>query len=1002
MTGVADLYLLLRRPHSKDARLRVKAFFMKERHEHVRFVVLSWKRSGTNLLCGILHNHPEITMHNELFNPIDIFTYHPEALVRNTNGDRWNFLGRDLWPEAFLDYIWSGKHFDGEPIVQDFKAVGFTSFPDHWTEARNEPIWQKEIMDDIRIKKIVLQREDELAVYISMLRAEKTGSNMTQQYPDHLKFYVDPHRFQVFVDNYRVTFRRKYKSPMEKRDTFRVTYEQLVDEVRFEADILPLLWQFLGVDTSEPIRKLRETIKQAPHDEDLASVIANYDELEFCFRHTDVFHFKTKPPLRPTTSQPIEAPFLASSCAPICLKTWSILLPICSRGKASQTATSRSYRNGFDTTTYNSNRLIDLAVSSQDDVSEAEQTEEECWNILRSFAESLQNTSSLEQLIVTECIVGIDIDDTVYSKSGSRARIRELLPCKAVFVKIERQMYGKVCKIWNHLARKANNDFIVLLGDDIVILDKDWQESIVQKFHEIAQATSLPLGAACVAINDLSFPGFPTFPVVHRWHINRFGSLLPKHFVNQGGDPYLYELYSRFNAAAFEVRYRLKNTVGGDGDARYKKHEINWRGQILRLNLIHLKQFLSDVIPTGVCLDVIVPSYRMRNSVILKRIALLRASVPAYVRFWFVLDNPNASHVQEVRKLVNELNDEQLALDVNYFLNVIEYGENRGASYARNIGYNYSTADWCLFLDDDVIPDSNLLDAYIGAIHRYPDSKVFVGQTDLPKAMNRWTRMLRTCNIMFFYGIAKDNVHPPWGVTANLLVRGSRHNPTIQFKLSYPKSGGGEDMDFVFQFKEWYRSAGQNKTVVGVPGAKAQHPWWNRGGTCYRQINGWAWGDSLCLTLWPDKTYFACPNWIEFIFLGILPVAFLTRQMELGCLATLLVTIIEHCLLCLVYLPQACQIAGQEGLIRSLWIAFGAGTIMSSQEATRFWAAVRRMSPLNVCRRFDWNDGQQPKMILDAQLRGFLRFVLNFAIVLLLVFERAMDRRSHNENSDEL
>jgi len=43
------------------------------------------------------------------------------------------------------------------------------------------------------------------------------------------------------------------------------------------------------------------------------------------------------------------------------------------------------------------------------------------------------------------------------------------------------------------------------------------------------------------------------------------------------------------------------------------------------------------------------------------------------------------------------------------------------------INYNYSTADWVLFLDDDVIPDHCILDAYIGAIRRYPDGKVFVG-----------------------------------------------------------------------------------------------------------------------------------------------------------------------------------------------------------------------------------------------------------------------------------
>jgi len=83
------------------------------------------------------------------------------------------------------------------------------------------------------------------------------------------------------------------------------------------------------------------------------------------------------------------------------------------------------------------------------------------------------------------------------------------------------------------------------------------------------------------------------------------------------------------------------------------------------------------------------------------------------------------------------------------------------ASHARNTGYNYSTADWCLFLDDDIIPEPSILDAYIGAIVRYPEAKVFVGQTNLPRPMNTWTQMLSVSNVTYFYGIAGRRTHPP-------------------------------------------------------------------------------------------------------------------------------------------------------------------------------------------------------------------------------------------------
>lgn len=111
--------------------------------------------------------------------------------------------------------------------------------------------------------------------------------------------------------------------------------------------------------------------------------------------------------------------------------------------------------------------------------------------------------------------------------------------------------------------------------------------------------------------------------------------------------------------------------------------------------------------------------------------------------------------IEDVKALAKRLNDQQIQESGNYFINVIHYADNRSASYARNTGFNYSTADWILLLDDDVIPTDHLLDAYIGAIYRYPDAKVFVGCTELPESHSIWTKMLCTCNVGYCYGIEK-------------------------------------------------------------------------------------------------------------------------------------------------------------------------------------------------------------------------------------------------------
>jgi glycosyltransferase involved in cell wall biosynthesis len=986
MTGIAELYLVVTRPYSKDAWTRFRAIFRQEQaFDQTRFVVLAWKRTGSNLLCGILFHHPEITMHNELFNPIDIFTYyHQNITLRNEDGDRWNTLGRDLYPEAFLYHIWNGRcTSDEQKIIQSSKAVGFKSFPDHWTEPGNQEVFEREIMEDHRVKKVILVREDELAVYVSMQRAEKSGRYMTGSYPKHLLvIHVDPVAFQVFVDNYWDTYHRRYKSAFEHRDSFWISYEQITQEASFEESVLPLLWKFLGVNDSQPLKKLRETLKQAAPDEDLSKVISNYEELEFCFRHTQVKHFRDAVTYdEAATTKAQKSPFASmSKQCDRSIMSWSLLLPICSRIRVSKRTPLSSSAIKEVVEKSNKNRLIEVAITSQYQPGTG-LDEDACWQSLVDFAESLKRTSSPLQLQQTECIVGIDIDDAVFNDNEDR--IRQILPCTVTFVVIMPEMYGRVCTIWNHLARKAKNDFIVLLGDDIVLKDCNWQEMVADKFSKVAKLTGLPFGAACVALNDESFPGFPTFPVVHRWHMQQFQSLLPKQFINQGGDPYLFELYSRFNASSFAVDSRLKNTIGGDDEARYKKHEIAWKGQVLRLSIMQLAGYLQ-LEPKGVCLDVVVPCFRTNNLEILESIMTLSCSVQVYVKFWIVVDNPDPTHVDEVSSLAKRINEERFHQEGNFFVNVLEYGENRGASYARNLGYNYSTADWVLFLDDDVIPSRHILDAYVGGIRRYPEAKVFVGLTELPTATNTWTKMLRTCNIMFFYGIAEHMTHPPWGVTANLMVRGSRFNHTIQFKHSYPKTGGGEDIDFIFQFKRWraYKKL-KDRLVVSVPGAKALHPWWRGGKVCYSQINGWAWGDSLCLTEWPDKTFRTLPNWVEMIAFLVVPFYVFRRDWQALLVTSLAIAGAEHLLLTFKYYPYAARhVKGWIG--KKLWVAFGAGTVLSSQEITRVAAHIRRGHLHCLGLRMDWNDGQNPRVKLDVQLNSVIRTALYVGIVVVV------------------
>ncbi|CAJ0894484.1 13381_t:CDS:10 [Entrophospora sp. SA101] len=102
----------------------------------------------------------------------------------------------------------------------------------------------------------------------------------------------------------------------------------------------------------------------------------------------------------------------------------------------------------------------------------------------------------------------------------------------------------RICSMWRESAQEAYEkgyEFFLLLGDDIEI-SGNWYEEVVKLFQDISEKNKVSFGVGCVCLKDNTSPNFPTFPVVHRKHIELFGEIFPKEFVNQDADPYLYEL----------------------------------------------------------------------------------------------------------------------------------------------------------------------------------------------------------------------------------------------------------------------------------------------------------------------------------------------------------------------------------------------------------------------------------------------------------------------------
>jgi len=85
------------------------------------------------------------------------------------------------------------------------------------------------------------------------------------------------------------------------------------------------------------------------------------------------------------------------------------------------------------------------------------------------------------------------------------------------------------------------------MGDDVMLLDEGWMQKCHSTFSSLSESSGISFGLACVAFTNVTFPGMPTFPIIHKSHMEVFGGhVVPDVFINQDGDPFLFQLYRRW------------------------------------------------------------------------------------------------------------------------------------------------------------------------------------------------------------------------------------------------------------------------------------------------------------------------------------------------------------------------------------------------------------------------------------------------------------------------
>ena len=871
-------------------------------------------------------------MHNELFNETGIHTYYGKCL------QKWNYAKRDFYPEIFLNDMMNSSDKYGRPNAVT-KAVGFKSFPEHYMDygAINFKLFEvfSKMMDDYYFKKVILYRDNVFKVFLSMNRSFITGHYLTKNYDD-VKITVDIPSLQKFIDRYLDAY-KKYHEMTRGQSIFHMSYEDLTGPA--QEDVLKKLFRFLGVSIETP-KPLIENIPQS--SQPLSKSILNYAELEFAWRHTNLSQFLDSDYVAAKQSTGDSRKEVVSSATTINtdnrdhLLKWALLIPICSR----------------------------------------DSTADQCRERLETLNASLLATLAANEYKAVECVFGIDLGDELYDTTAGKDLLLGVFSHFKVTIRTIVGLEGKVCRIWNELADYAFAEdaaFMVLLGDDVTLQTPGWKAGVEATFQTLSQETSLPYGAACVAFRDISFLGFPTFPVIHRFHMEVFGRMIPYQFINQGGDPYLFALYHRYDTPVF-ADFSLMNGIGGSLEtARYTKNHIRWKNEILSSGLEVLQKSLAR--PYYKAVDIVVPTFRCDVET-LRSIVSLRSRTEARVSFWIIVDNPTSAHLEAVKGLEK--------FERNYSVRVRVHTANLGASMARNTGMDYSDADYIVFLDDDVVPDCCLIDAYLGAIMRYPDAGVFVGSTHLPAPSNYLTHAYVTSDLIGSYTVAEKRRDPAWGVTANLCVKGRSNR--VRFQKEYPKTGGGEDIDYCLRV-----GRGKAGSVVAVPGAKASHPWWSGGDTgSLFHILGWARGESLCLEsdALKDYVYFTGPNGTElcmvlaFSFVMSFVVGFPLPFSSFRCffLAELGIFTLEtgwHCRHVHHRVPQPAK----KFIARRVAISVLAAWVIMYQEAGRMVAHLRRGKLMNLFWRLDWVCGKNPEYIAKNRVHVILKSTLYLALI---------------------
>lgn len=279
-----------------------------------------------------------------------------------------------------------------------------------------------------------------------------------------------------------------------------------------------------------------------------------------------------------------------------------------------------------------------------------------------------------------------------------------------------------------------------------------------------------------------------------------------------------------------------------------------------RLSYLFVLQKETD---TTISIDIIIPSYRLNEDMVSQVVNL---PVPNGMsrNIYLIVDNPSHAIPASV---VESAKAKKLFPIVNK--------QNKGVSASRNIGIENSTADWLLFLDDDIIPAAGLLQAYFKAIMANPEALGFAGFTKMPESFNQNTKALFYSGITGQFAAATKQSKAPWAPTSNLLISRKKLGGE---RFDEGLTASGEDIDLCIRL---CLKCGQQ--FISAPDAEVSHPWWQNGAMPSKKIFQYGRGSYQIARKDPVRkfTYLDFTNTSESVLLTLIAAPFIVKYFSL-------------------------------------------------------------------------------------------------------------------------